>query len=125
MKLQAKPDVAAVWKEKTLRDDPVLQSNTRGSISFATSGEHSRTTQMFINFVDNTNLDSMGFSPFGRVVKGMEVVDQIYSGYGETPDQGLIQQEGNKYLKKQFGKLSYIESVHLIQSLEEGSDNDL
>lgn len=125
MNAQAKPEMAAVWKEKTMTDDPVLQSNTRGSISFATSGENSRTTQMFINFVDNTNLDSMGFSPFGRVVKGMEVVDQIYSGYGETPNQGLIQSEGNKYLKKQFGKLSYIENVKFIEKLEGGSVNDL
>lgn len=74
---------------------------------------------MFINFADNTNLDSMGFSPFGRVVKGMDVVDQIYSGYGETPDQGRIQNEGNKYLKKEFGKLSYIESVQFIDNIDD------
>ena len=74
---------------------------------------------MFINFADNTNLDSMGFSPFGRVVIGMDVVDQIYSGYGEDPNQELIQNEGNKYLKKQFGKLSYIENVQFIESLDQ------
>ena len=76
---------------------------------------------MFINFVDNTNLDGMGFSPFGRVIKGMDVVDQIYSGYGEEPNQQLIQSDGNKYLKRQFGKLSYIENVEFIDmaSLDE------
>mmetsp|Transcript_2437 Transcript_2437/g.4440 ORF Transcript_2437/g.4440 Transcript_2437/m.4440 type:complete len:209 (-) Transcript_2437:85-711(-) len=117
--IPAKPDVAAHWRTKHLKDDPVIESNTRGSISFATSGKDSRTTQMFINFVDNTNLDGMGFAPFGRVVKGMEVVDQIYSGYGENPNQELIQNEGNKYLKKQFGKLSYIESVEFVNSVDE------
>jgi peptidyl-prolyl cis-trans isomerase A (cyclophilin A) len=122
---QAQPSIAAIWREKHLKDDPVVQSNTRGSISFATSGEDSRTTQMFINFNDNTNLDGMGFSPFGRVVQGMEVVDQIYSGYGETPDQGRIQNEGNKYLKKQFGKLSYIESVRFIDALDGVVGSDL
>ena len=65
-----------------------MLSNKRGYISFATSGTDSRTTQMFINFGDNTNLDGMGFSPFGRVIgNGMDVVDKIYSGHGETPDQ--------------------------------------
>lgn len=107
-----------MWRQRHLQDDPVLQSNTRGTISFATSGEHSRTTQMFINFQDNVNLDTMGFSPFGRVVQGMEVVDQIYSGYGEEPNQEIIQNEGNKYLKKQFGKLSYIEKVSIIDGIE-------
>jgi cyclophilin family peptidyl-prolyl cis-trans isomerase len=111
--------VAAKWNDNSIKDDPVVQSNSRGFISFATSGQDSRTTQMFINFQDNHNLDSMGFSPFGRVVKGMEVVDQIYSGYGEEPNQGIIQKEGNKYLKKQFGKLSYIESVKFVENIEE------
>ena len=117
--IAAKPDVAAVWKTKTLKDDPVIKSNNRGYISFATSGKDSRTTQMFINLVDNSNLDGMGFAPFGQVVgTGMEdVVDKIYSKYGEGapsgkgPEQGRIQSEGNKYLKKQFPNLSYIKSV--------------
>ena len=119
--IPAKPDAAAIWKEKTIVDDPVKESNVRGYVSFATSGEHSRTTQMFINLVDNTNLDGMGFAPFARVTEGLgDVVDQIYSGYGEGapsgngPDQGRIQAEGNKYLKRQFPNLSYIKSVKRV-----------
>ena len=74
------------WKTKTLQDDPVVESNTRGTISFATSGPNSRTTQMFINFGDNSNLDSMGFSPFGKVIEGMDTVDRIFK-IGERPQQ--------------------------------------
>eukprot|EP00602_Paraphysomonas_sp_CaronLab_P007442 CAMPEP_0185018594 /NCGR_PEP_ID=MMETSP1103-20130426/1264_1 /TAXON_ID=36769 /ORGANISM="Paraphysomonas bandaiensis, Strain Caron Lab Isolate" /LENGTH=202 /DNA_ID=CAMNT_0027548449 /DNA_START=39 /DNA_END=647 /DNA_ORIENTATION=+ len=114
--IPAKPEIAAHWRDQKLKDDPVKESNTRGRISFATSGADSRTTQMFINFVDNSNLDAMGFSPFGYVVEGMDVVDQIYSGYGEKPNQQSIQMEGNKYLKKNFPKLSYIEKVEFIDS---------
>lgn len=119
--IAAKPDVAAIWKDKTIVDDPVIESNLRGYVSFATSGKDSRTTQMFINLVDNTNLDGMDFAPFARVTTGMEdVVDQLYSGYGEGapsgkgPDQGRIQSEGNKYLKRQFPKMTFIESVRRL-----------
>lgn len=78
--------LCAEWRERQLQDDPVVESNTRGMISFATSGPNSRTTQMFINFGDNSNLDGMGFSPFGKVVDGMDVVDRIYK-IGEKPSQ--------------------------------------
>ena len=102
-----------------MNDDPsVGQSNKRGYVSFATSGKDSRTTQMFINFGDNANLDGMGFTPFGVVLgEGMEVVDKLYDVYGEGapsgkgPEQGRIQSEGNKYLKTKFPNLSYINSV--------------
>ena len=112
--IPGKPSVAAEWREKKIKDDKVVQPNERGTITFATSGADSRTTQVFINFVDNKNLDSMGFAPFGRVIKGMETVDAIYAGYGETPNQGQIQSEGNTYLKKSFPKLSYINSATLV-----------
>ena len=128
--IHARPEVSAEWKSKTLKDDPVVESNLRGYISFATSGQDSRTTQMFINLVDNTNLDGMGFSPFGKVVEGMNVVDQIFSGYGEGapsgsgPEQGRIQSEGNRYLKRQFPKLSYINSVVRVEE-ETATKEDL
>lgn len=110
--IHPKPAIAAEWRGKTLKDDPVVESNKRGYISFATSGKDSRTTQMFINFADNANLDGMGFSPFGKVLgKGMEVVDRIFAGHGETPNQGEIQSKGNAYLKRSYPKLSYINSV--------------
>eukprot|EP00658_Telonema_sp_P-2_P085493 TRINITY_DN9758_c0_g1_i6.p2 TRINITY_DN9758_c0_g1~~TRINITY_DN9758_c0_g1_i6.p2 ORF type:complete len:189 (-),score=52.83 TRINITY_DN9758_c0_g1_i6:176-742(-) len=105
--IHGNPKIAAEWKTKTMKDDPVKESNKRGFVSFATSGKDSRTTQMFINFSDNANLDSMDFSPFAQIVKGMEsTVDNLHKGYGEGapsgkgPEQGRIQSEGNKYLKR-------------------------
>ena len=112
------PSVSAKWKEDKIMDDPVTQSNKRGTITFATSGKNSRTTQVFINFVDNANLDGMGFAPFGKVIKGMDVVDAIHAGYGEKPNQGQIQAAGNTYLKKQFPNLSYINSAVLVEDSE-------
>uniref|UniRef100_A0A7S2DKL8 peptidylprolyl isomerase n=1 Tax=Octactis speculum TaxID=3111310 RepID=A0A7S2DKL8_9STRA len=117
--IPGKPSIAAEWRDKKIKDDPVVKSNERGTITFATSGTDSRTTQVFINFVDNTNLDGMGFSPFGKVVKGMDVVDAIYAGHGETPNQGRIQAEGNRYLKKTFPKLSYITHAAIVDKTEE------
>lgn len=114
------PAVSAAWRPAQIKDDPVKQSNSRGYISYAMAGPNTRTTQFFINFADNGSLDGMGFSPFGKVVDGMDVVDGIYKGYGEGaprgmgPDQGRIQREGNKYLKADFPKLDYIKSASLL-----------
>jgi cyclophilin family peptidyl-prolyl cis-trans isomerase len=109
------PKTSAAWRNARIADDPVKQSNKRGFITFATSGPNSRTTQVFINFADrNTFLDRMGFSPFGQVTSGMDVVDALYSGYGEGapqgrgPDQSRIQFEGNAYLAKDFPNLDYV-----------------
>src|SRR5580658_42047 len=108
------PKISGVWREARIKDDPVRQSNKRGLITFATAGPNTRTTQVFINFADNNMLDRQGFAPFGQVVSGMNVVDALYSGYGEGaprgqgPDQGRTQQEGNAYLVREFGKLDYI-----------------
>ncbi|MBI2829465.1 MAG: peptidylprolyl isomerase [Acidobacteria bacterium] len=109
------PAVSSVWRNARIPVDPVKQSNKRGFITYAMAGTpDTRTTQVFINFQSNANLDGLGFAPFGEVVSGMAVVDKIYSGYGEGaprgkgPDQGRIQAEGNAYLTKDFSNLDYI-----------------
>jgi peptidyl-prolyl cis-trans isomerase A (cyclophilin A) len=100
------------WAGKNLHDDPVLKSNQRGTVTFATSGPNTRTTQMFINTSTNGNtfLDKQGFSPIAEVVEGMKFVDQINDEYRELPDQGKIRNKGNAYLEKEFPNLSYIAS---------------
>ena len=108
------PAVAANWRDANITDDVVKGSNTRGTITFATAGPNTRTTQLFINFADNPNLDGQGFASFGKVVSGMDVVDKINSEYGETPDQGRIQAEGNVYLKKEYPHLDYIKSATIL-----------
>jgi len=115
--LNGDPSVSAQWRQARIRDDQVKQSNTRGMVTFATAGPNTRTTQVFINFGDNNRLDGMGFAPFGQVVSGMNIVDALYSGYGEGapggngPEQGRVQQEGNAYLTKDFAKLDYIKKA--------------
>jgi peptidyl-prolyl cis-trans isomerase A (cyclophilin A) len=119
--IQGDPNISRVWRDANISDDPVKQSNARGTISFATAGPNTRTTQVFINYGDNAGLDGQGFSPFGKVVSGMDVVDSLYSGYGEGaprgdgPDQGRIQSQGNAYLEKQFPKLDYVETATIVQ----------
>jgi len=119
--IHGNPEVSAQWRGAAIKDDTVAQSNLKGYITYAMAGPDTRTTQFFINYGNNTNLDSMGFSPFGKVVEGMEVVDGIYSGYGEGaprgmgPDQGRAQMEGNAYFKKDFPKLDYILSAELVK----------
>ena len=109
------PKLQEVWREAVISDDPVTQSNKRGYITFATRGPNSRTTQVFINYRDNAFLDSQGFAPFGQVVSGMEVVDKINAEYGERPDQGRIQFEGNAYLAKEFPRLTVMKSVTIAR----------
>jgi peptidyl-prolyl cis-trans isomerase A (cyclophilin A) len=115
--ISPRPEIAAAWENAKISDDPVTQNNARGTLTFATSGPNTRTTQLFINLADNANLDSMGFSPFGKVVIGMEVVDKFYSGYGEGapngngPDQGQMQHEGKAYLEKSFPLLDTVKTA--------------
>ena len=108
------PAVNAKWSKDTIPDEPVKESNARGTLVFAKAGPNSRSNQFFINLVDNTRLDAMGFPPFGHVVSGMSVVDSLYSGYGEQPDQSMIGAEGNKYLERAFPKLDYIKSAKVV-----------
>lgn len=107
------PKVTKKW-DVTIPDDPVKAQNVRGTVTFAATNEpNSRSTHLFINLGDNSNLDAMGFAPIGHVVSGMENVDKIYSGYGEQPDQGQIAAQGNAYLLKQFPKLDYIQTARI------------
>ena len=118
MGIPARPDVARIWYSARITDDPVTRSNLRGTVTFATSGPNSRTSQIFINYRDNTALNGMGFAPFGKVIEGMEVVDQFYSGYGERPDQGRITNEGKAYLDKEFPNLDRVKSAVIVEGAQ-------
>jgi peptidyl-prolyl cis-trans isomerase A (cyclophilin A) len=114
--IHGNPEVATAWKTATIQDDKQgTQSNLKGTVTFAMAGPDTRTTQLFINFQDNAQLDKMGFPPFGMVVQGMDVVEAINQEYGEQPDQDRIQSEGNAYLKKTFPRLDYVKSATIIQ----------
>ncbi len=112
--LSADPAVNKVWKTATIQDDPVTQSNKRGNLVFATAGPNTRTTQLFINYADNARLDGMGFAPFGSVVEGMDVVDKIYSAYGQSPRQDFITEQGDAYLKDNFPDMDKIKLARIV-----------
>ncbi|HVS87313.1 MAG TPA: peptidylprolyl isomerase [Candidatus Acidoferrum sp.] len=115
--ISAYPRVSAAWKDTNIKDDPVTLSNKKGSLTFATAGPNTRTTQIFINLKDNVRLDSMGFAPFGVVEgKGMNVVEMLYDQYGDNagPDQDQIQKQGKPYLDKGWPKLDSIKSATLV-----------
>ena len=118
--INGNPALAAILREDNILDDPVVESNTRGRLTFAkTSQPNSRSAQIFINLVPNANLDALGFAPFGEVVEGIEVVDELYSGYGESAPRGMgpiqerIQTEGNVYLNAEFPNLDYVERASI------------
>jgi len=118
--ISGRPEVNGAWERATIKDDPVTQSNTRGMVTFATGGPNTRTTQVFINYGDNSNLNAMGFSPFGKVIEGMEVVDKLYGDYGDGapegkgPAQARLQREGKAYLDKDFPKLDAIKTAVIV-----------
>jgi peptidyl-prolyl cis-trans isomerase A (cyclophilin A) len=113
--LYGDPKVGALWRNANIPDDPVTQSNKRGTLVFATAGPNTRTTQLFINYRDNGMLDSRGFAPFAVVSSGMEIVDKINPEYREEADQGLIQMQGNAYLTKNFPKMDYIKKASIAK----------
>lgn len=109
------PKVQAKWRAQTLQDDPVFVSNTRGTLTYATAGPNTRTTQLFINFGNNAFLDKQGFAPFAKVIKGMDVAEKLNAEYGEKPNQGYIQQLGNRYLNESFPRLDYIKKATVVK----------
>jgi cyclophilin family peptidyl-prolyl cis-trans isomerase len=114
------PKVNTVWQPASIKDDPFKKSNTRGRLTFAMGGPNTRTTQMFISYGDNSRLDHMNFPSLGEVTSGMEVIDSLYTGYGEGapngrgPAQHLVQARGNEYLRSDFPELDYIEKAVLV-----------
>ena len=115
------PYVNAVWQNELLADDPVRQSNTRGRVTFATAGPNTRTVQVFISYKDNSFLDEQGFSPFGEVVEGMDVVEGLYADYGDGPPQGtgvyqaMAMARGGEYYDEQFPELDRILQATLVE----------
>lgn len=118
------PEINKVWNEFGIEDEPVKLSNFRGTIAFARGGPNTRSNQVYINYRDNLRLDTThyngvkGFPAFGRVVKGMDVVDSIYSGYRQEPNQDSIQAKGNEYLIRNFPKLDYIIEAKVIEEID-------
>ena len=115
--LNADPAVNKAWADADIKDDPVVQTNSRGRLVFATAGPGTRTTQLFINFGNNGRLDGMGFAPFGEVVEGMDVVDKIYPAYGEQPSQDLITNQGDAYIAKNFPKIDKIKLAKVLPAV--------
>lgn len=114
------PKISGVWREARIDDDPVKEKNTRGRVTFAKAGPNTRTTNLFINLRDSTSLDSSGFAPIGEVIEGMEIADQLYSGYGDGapkgkgPAQKKIYEEGNAWLQKDFKDLDFIKTATIV-----------
>ena len=120
--LHPNPKLIARWKHRTIADDPVRHTNERGTLAYAMTGPNTRSTQIYINLKDNPQLDAQGFAPFARVVEGMDVVDQLYSGYGESAGggmrggkQGPIEQGGNATLERNFPRLDFIKRARIIR----------
>ena len=116
------PAIAKIWQNERFPDDPVKDSNVRGTFAFAMTGPDARTTQIYINTGDQSRLDAMGFAPFGKVVEGMSVIDRLYAGYGEASGggmraghQGKLFEEGNAYLDRDFPLLDRLVRAEIIE----------
>ena len=117
------PQVHTPWSENTIQDDPVIKSNTRGFMTFAKTGmPNSRSTQLFINFGNNSRLDADGFAPFAVVTEGMDVVDSINAEYGESPRQDIVQRIGNDYLAENFPRLDSITKASIVTAGDQPAD---
>jgi peptidyl-prolyl cis-trans isomerase A (cyclophilin A) len=112
--LAADPKMTAKYRYE-IDDDPVIRTNRYGSLSFATRGPNTRTTQLFINLRSNQNLDGQGFAPFAQVIEGMEVVEKLNPEYGERPDQQQLERRGNAYLQANFPRLDYIKRAVIVE----------
>jgi len=119
--IAGRADVAAIWRNERIADDPVRASNVRGTFAYAMTGQDARTTQIYINTGDQTRQDADGFAPFGKVIQGMDVVDRLYSEYGETSGggmragrQGKLFEEGNAYLDREFPLLDKLLKANLV-----------
>jgi peptidyl-prolyl cis-trans isomerase A (cyclophilin A) len=111
--LAASPAMTRKW-DKSIDDDKVAHTNGVGTVTFATAGRNSRTTQIFINLRSNQSLDDKGFAAFGKVVEGMDTVEKLYNKYGDAPDQEAITRRGNSYLKGSFPLLDYIKTATIL-----------
>lgn len=118
--ISSRPEVNRVWADRTIFDDRVIQSNKRGTVTFASTGDpNSRSTQFFINKLDeNVRLDSLKFAPFGEVVEGMEIVDQIYAGYGQPQIQGQLITGGDAFIKANFPRMDRIVKASILTVVE-------
>jgi cyclophilin family peptidyl-prolyl cis-trans isomerase len=118
--INSRPEVNRVWADRTIFDDRVIQSNKRGTVTFASTGDpNSRSTQFFINKLDeNVRLDPLKFAPFGEVVAGMEFVDQLYSGYGDPPIQGQLVSGGDAIIKSNFPRMDRIIKASILTVVE-------
>ena len=111
------PQVSSMWSTANLRDDPVKQSNVKGTLTYAKIGPNSRATQLFFNMKDNKDLDKQGFAPIGKVTEGMDVVEGFYSAYGDMPPRGQgpdpskIELQGNSYLESRFPRLDFVKKA--------------
>jgi peptidyl-prolyl cis-trans isomerase A (cyclophilin A) len=114
--ISGKPAVAKAWQNADIKDDPVTHSNAKGTITFATAGPNTRTTQVFVNLGSNAALDSQGFAPFGTVTSGFSVFAHLYAGYGEraSDNQAGIAQYGAAWARKRFPKLDWITTARLV-----------
>jgi peptidyl-prolyl cis-trans isomerase A (cyclophilin A) len=107
------PDPKNNIMSQRIMDDPVRHSNLHGTLTFAHMGPNTRSQQLYFNLRDNAQLDAMGFPPIGRVISGIKVMDALFSGYGEAPDQDSIMTKGNAYLQRVFPKLDYIKTARV------------